>query len=484
MDMMSQSEMASSLLEHCRHGRIREVRSLFKALPDASDAVHLANACDVSNTTALLLASRFGHLGICAFLMQRGANVNAKSRLGWSRNAFYAASLSLSLSLYRQYSCFFVGNTPLHWACAGGFLDIVKLLLSGSADINARNCNGDSVLLWACSGGNLKLVRFLVLEKEADICEKNREKINTLMCAVSSEKAEVVSFVLKVGKISVPKSRPTTSAASLLLNEADSNGNTALHIATSRGYTQCMLVLLKEGADIHAVNDNRETPASLAEEQDWKCREAYHDFIARRNAQCQKIQSRLLGERVEMPAKTDINSRDGDTEHIVEGTSSALSADAQVEHSSVHSSEVSCEAGVPERGNACVREGDGNMSGPKSLERLCHDKESFAFEPVSDVEPGSDTALEAFRYRALCRHLNDMFGELVDGLSISPEHALGSGLDDLSASQMSFIETMHQRLLSRIELLRLKRQEREALEMKTRIHDLEMQIQRIQTRRF
>ena len=42
------------------------------------------------------------------------------------------------------------GNTPLHWACWSGSLDVVKLLVSeGNADPRVRNEDGLTAAHWA-----------------------------------------------------------------------------------------------------------------------------------------------------------------------------------------------------------------------------------------------------------------------------------------------------------------------------------------------
>jgi ankyrin repeat protein len=44
----------------------------------------------------------------------------------------------------------------------------------------------------------------------------------------------------------------------------DEYGNTPLHLAAKRAFTQCAKELLKWGADAHKENDNLETPLELS----------------------------------------------------------------------------------------------------------------------------------------------------------------------------------------------------------------------------
>lgn len=56
------------------------------------------------------------------------------------------------------------GTTPLHDAAAGGYLDIVKLLLSksGTSMINCQDADGDTALHNAARGGHLEVVQYLL----------------------------------------------------------------------------------------------------------------------------------------------------------------------------------------------------------------------------------------------------------------------------------------------------------------------------------
>ena len=70
-------------------------------------------------------AAFFGHWKVCDFLIQHGANVNAKVPE--------------------------TGETPLHGALAKAYAgdDVISYLLDHGADREARDANGDSPLSWA-----------------------------------------------------------------------------------------------------------------------------------------------------------------------------------------------------------------------------------------------------------------------------------------------------------------------------------------------
>lgn len=87
--------------------------------------------------TPLHLAAHFGQKDICAYLLSRGAPVDARSR-----NA--------------------LENTPLHAAVAGGQRTCVALLVQNGADANASYAGGYTPLHVACLNGDDASARILL----------------------------------------------------------------------------------------------------------------------------------------------------------------------------------------------------------------------------------------------------------------------------------------------------------------------------------
>lgn len=58
--------------------------------------------------------------------------------------------------------CSLLGNTALTYACAGGFVDIVKVLLNEGANIEDHNENGHTPLMEAASAGHVEVARILL----------------------------------------------------------------------------------------------------------------------------------------------------------------------------------------------------------------------------------------------------------------------------------------------------------------------------------
>ncbi|KAH8806791.1 ankyrin repeat-containing domain protein [Flagelloscypha sp. PMI_526] len=55
------------------------------------------------------------------------------------------------------------GRTACSWACGGGYLDVVNILLArDDAEANYQDFDGRSPLLWACKEGHKNVVRSLI----------------------------------------------------------------------------------------------------------------------------------------------------------------------------------------------------------------------------------------------------------------------------------------------------------------------------------
>lgn len=87
--------------------------------------------------TPLHLAAFFGHPELAAALLDRGAQVDARSTNSMK-------------------------NTPLHAAAAGGHADVVDLLAKRGADPNAQQEGGWTALHSAAQAGNREMVSVLV----------------------------------------------------------------------------------------------------------------------------------------------------------------------------------------------------------------------------------------------------------------------------------------------------------------------------------
>ena len=92
--------------------------------------------------TCLMTAALNGHLAICHLLIDKGAQLEAKNR---------------------------VGMTPLHWAANRGRVEIVRLLCDRGADVEASGFSGERPLHLAAMYDHISVVKELIEERNAEI---------------------------------------------------------------------------------------------------------------------------------------------------------------------------------------------------------------------------------------------------------------------------------------------------------------------------
>lgn len=159
-------------------------------------------------------------LAIAMFLINKGANVNT-----------------------RNYN----GITPLLGACAGtgSDFDIVKALIEKGAEINGKDNHGRLPLLDVVIVGNLKVTRFLI-DRNADVnAFDSTYSSNVLDLAISFNTNDSIAKLL------------IESGAKL--NQKDPDGNTELHLAAMRGFSDLINLLVKKGADVNISNNFNHT---------------------------------------------------------------------------------------------------------------------------------------------------------------------------------------------------------------------------------
>ncbi|KAG1710241.1 hypothetical protein DVH05_017246 [Phytophthora capsici] len=202
------------------------------------------NDVDVDGFTALMVAAAEGHRGVVKALLRRGADVGVRTHE--------------------------LRSTALHFAAKNGDAEIVAALCEcDSAVVDCWNVNADTPLIWACIEGRAEAVQVL-LKHGADVNMLNQYGASTLLCAVmigedpeqdaesDKRRAEIVTMLLeKNGK---------------LVNFQDREGSTAMHLAASCGYLECVKTLLGFGADITLRNAIGQT--ALEEAQDSDLRES------------------------------------------------------------------------------------------------------------------------------------------------------------------------------------------------------------------
>jgi uncharacterized protein len=195
--------------------------ALVQALLKAHAKVDLSNAYGAN---AMLQAAQFGDVRIIDALLKAGANVESPNADGETALMLMAragnvegAKLLLKHGAQANAHENFRGQTPLIWAAAESQPEMVKLLISAHADVNARSLvnknrrqvtgeprgqarppGGMTPLLYAARQGCLACVKYLV-EGKADLNMADPEGITPMLIATENFNFDIAAYLLKQG---------------------------------------------------------------------------------------------------------------------------------------------------------------------------------------------------------------------------------------------------------------------------------------------
>jgi len=185
---------------------------------------------------------RSGYREIVEFLIQHGADVNAKDQ--WGR-----------------------GYTPLQRAAIRGKPELVKLLLEADADMSVKNDRGQSALHVSLDIRNSDYPQYkqsnaaveLLLAKGADVNLKDKDGRTPLHLAAESADGDIIKLLLDKGAEVNAKD--------------DEYRYTALHHAARLGKRNVAEMLIARGANINAKDKQGHTPLYVAVNHDYKIAE-------------------------------------------------------------------------------------------------------------------------------------------------------------------------------------------------------------------
>lgn len=153
------------------------------------------------------------------------------------------------------------GRTPLHWACRGVHLEIVRFLVDRGADCNAAD-NNEIVPLHSLAARNNTEAIELLLAKGALIDAKAYRGHTALHYAAMDDAADGAALLIERG--ADIESRNGYQRTPLLL------------CARERGGPETTRVLIEAGADVNARDKFQSTPLELAA---WRGKEEVIDML-------------------------------------------------------------------------------------------------------------------------------------------------------------------------------------------------------------
>lgn len=177
-----------------------------------------------------------------------------------------------------------IEQTPLMFACRNLQLEVAYYLINKGANVNARNKYGLSVLCYAMDEDpkSISLVKQLI-ENGADVKMWEGDYEAPLHAALSNNNPEAMKLLIKHGANPNINSDYGTPLQKQLLNRVNPNeriskllvengaraleynfGNTDLHLAAMVGFADVCAALVQSGADINAKNEYGRTPLYYA----------------------------------------------------------------------------------------------------------------------------------------------------------------------------------------------------------------------------
>jgi ankyrin repeat protein len=171
---------------------------------------------DGAGYTALHAATIRGDKSLVKALLSHGANPNARQTSGSPARRYSGIALDKTM----------IGATPFLLATRSSQLEIMKLLAASGADVNSSLVDGTTPVMAAARRQG----------REGRGLAENRI-------------VEAMRLAIELGS---------------KLDAADSNGDTALHIAAVRRLDTVIQFLVKAGAPINAANNQGRTPLAVA----------------------------------------------------------------------------------------------------------------------------------------------------------------------------------------------------------------------------
>ena len=213
---------------------------------------------DYWERTALFCACERGYLQIIEYLISKGASIKVNDEDYIIHTASKGGHLPIVEYLIEKQKMDIdlkgsLGNTPLHYSCEVGYLQVAEYLISKGANINAKNVLGNYIIHSASEGGLLPIVQYLIEKQKIDINIKGDEEITPLHCACKKGHLQVVEYLISKGAD---------------IEATNEDGWTPLHYALWYGQSDIENYLVSKGANQKARDNNGNTPYDMTSSDD------------------------------------------------------------------------------------------------------------------------------------------------------------------------------------------------------------------------
>jgi ankyrin repeat protein len=221
---------------------------------------------NMGSETPLYLAAKKGHIHICQYLLERGADMNFQGGRGPKRTPLHAAAMGddedLTHLLLSQLEAAPQLKDRDHFTAAGcaaknGSNKALSVFITkGLASQPGQDITRSTCLSIALYSGKLKTAELLIndtsLDLNKDYGSEGEPKL-PLHIAARTGLVQIVQLLLFSGRVDI--------------NKTDLSGRLALHHACESGHDSIVELLLPVSNDHDARNDNGATPLSYAAEK-------------------------------------------------------------------------------------------------------------------------------------------------------------------------------------------------------------------------
>jgi len=278
---LSVAQSNAHLLSAIKNNSLAEIKNLLERGSNIS-------VVDDDSDNVLMYAALYSTADCMKLLLQKGANPNAKNKLGETAIMWCSHDLEKT-KLLLEYKADVNnkttdGNTPLLVACVGnGQYDMIKLLLDYGANPLLLNNKNSGSLMRIAIYGDTSSAR-LLLNKGVDINAKNNEKQPALHFAVKSGNKDMIYWLIENGAdVNIKDNYNATilSYAVILndidimnvildktkgINEQDIDGTTILMWAIYSEYDNAAIIqaLIDKGAALNLKDKRGETALTWA----------------------------------------------------------------------------------------------------------------------------------------------------------------------------------------------------------------------------
>jgi ankyrin repeat protein len=224
-----------------------------------------ANTANALKVTPLHYAALYGSPEVLEFLLEKGADPNARNQAGTTPLVYAAWSFERTRLLVEHGAAINIvtnqGITPLLVASAAqGNLGTLRYLLDKGADLRARTTDGEDALMRAALSGDAEMVK-LLLDRGADAKRADNFGFTALLNSTTFPDSKRIRTLLQAG--SDPNAF-NTFAGMVKNGPIALTHMTALMTAAPFSNQDTIDCLLKAGARVNETDSRKMTPLMLA----------------------------------------------------------------------------------------------------------------------------------------------------------------------------------------------------------------------------